>query len=49
MLNRIKAFLLGMSEFRLTCTTNLEADGLQSVYDHGREWTHRLTFRKMEP
>jgi hypothetical protein len=47
MFNKIKAFFLGMKEFRLTCTTAYD-DDLREVYDLGREWAHRLTFRHFE-
>ena len=49
MLSRIKAFLLGVREFRLTCTTHIADDDLLEAYDLGREWAHRLTFRHFEP
>ena len=42
----IRAFLLGMYEFRLTCTT---ATDWPESYDWGREWAHRLTLRRYEP
>lgn len=48
-MSAIKAFLLGMREFRSDFTTNLDAEGLQDQYDCGREWAHRLTFRRFEP
>lgn len=41
----IKAFLLGMAEFRLSFTTHIADGHLQNAYDSGREWAHRLTFR----
>lgn len=50
-MKKIKAFLLGMAEFRSDFTTNFdhvdtdEGYALQEVYDLGREWAHRLTFR----
>lgn len=43
---RVKAFLLGMREFRRIITSSpaeLEA------YDWGREFAHRLTLRRYEP
>jgi hypothetical protein len=43
----IRAFLLGMLEFRLTYTANCEEHG--EAYDWGREWAHRLTLRRYEP
>ena len=44
---KIKAFLLGMKEFRQNSTTNFD-DHLMESYDWGREIAHRLTFRKFE-
>lgn len=44
----IKAFLLGMAEFRLSFTTHIADLHLQNCYDHGREWAHRLTFRRFD-
>lgn len=43
----LRWFLLGMREFRLTCTTN--PGDYREAYDSGREWAHRLTFRRYEP
>lgn len=43
----LKAFLLGMFEFRSSCTANLwhgEYD-LVETYDSGRDWMHALTLR----
>ena len=53
-MNHIKAFFLGVYEFRSDFTTNFthvnsyEGDALQETYDLGREWAHRLTFRHFE-
>lgn len=53
-MKRLKAFLNGMREFRLSMTTNYdhvetdEGDALQAAYDWGREWAHRLTFRRYD-
>lgn len=41
----IKAFLLGMYEFRTDFTTHFEDYGLLEWYDRGRDLAHRLTFR----
>ena len=41
----MKAFLLGMVEFRRSLTTRCEDD---DAYEWGREWAHRLTFRAFE-
>lgn len=47
-MKRILAFLHGMWEFRSDCTANYDAEGLQDEYDWGREWAHRLTFRRFD-
>ena len=44
----IKAFLLGMYEFRASFTTIMADSALTDAYDLGREWAHRLTFRRYE-
>jgi hypothetical protein len=51
----VKAFLLGMYEFRrcITWADPARTDRcnytkLDEVYDQGREWAHRLTFRKWD-
>ena len=53
---RLGAFLLGMWEFRETFTwadPNVvelhDYTHLDAAYDLGREWAHRLTFRRYEP
>lgn len=48
-MQKIKAFLLGMAEFRLSFTTHFDDDALLEAYDSGRELAHRLTFRHFEP
>lgn len=47
-MKRIRAFLLGVWEFRSGVTTHFD-DDLIETYDWGREWAHRLTFRRFEP
>jgi hypothetical protein len=46
-MGKIKAFLLGVREFRSDFTTAFgpDEDDLMLAYDWGREWAHRLTFR----
>lgn len=44
----ITAFLMGMREFRLSFTTRYEDQALMDAYDWGREWAHRLTFRRYD-
>ena len=47
-MRNIKAFLLGVVEFRLSFTTH-HADWHQSIcYDKGRELAHKLTLRHFE-
>lgn len=41
---KIKAFLLGIIEFRSSITTNYEYPLINS-YDSGREFAHKITFR----
>ncbi len=43
-MKKIKAFLLGVWEFKLSCTTHFD-EPLINSYDWGREIAHRLTFR----
>ena len=45
----IAAFINGMIEFRLTCTTHYDDIALLEAYDSGRELAHRLTFRHFDP
>lgn len=48
MLTKLKAFMLGAWEFRLSMTTHFDDYDLLEAYDLGREWAHRLTFRRYE-
>lgn len=45
----IKAFWLGIREFRLGMTTAYRDDNLREWYDRGRELAHKLTLRRYEP
>ncbi len=45
---RVRAFLLGVREFRTDFTTHFEDEGLLEVYDLGREMAHRATFRRFD-
>jgi len=54
-MKRLIAFLRGMYEFRSDYTWADPARGhlnwytaLDEAYDWGREWAHRLTFRRYE-
>jgi hypothetical protein len=49
MFKRIRIFMLGVREFRLTCTTHFADNDDRECYDSGREWAHRLTLRHFEP
>jgi hypothetical protein len=46
-MTRIKTFILGMIEFRNECTTHF-GDDLIETYDAGRDFAHRITFRKFD-
>ena len=47
-MRNLKAFLLGIAEFRLAFTTH-HTDWREAVcYDKGRELAHKLTFRHFE-
>lgn len=48
-MSKLKAFFLGVREFKLTSTTHFEDYDLLCTYDLGREWAHRLTFRHFDP
>lgn len=55
MINTLRAFILGMVEFRSECTwadpARTDDDtytALDEAYDWGREWAHRLTLRTFE-
>lgn len=44
----IRAFLLGLREFRLATTTAFDDYRLLECYDRGRELAHRLTWRRWD-
>ena len=44
----VAAFVRGAREFRLNFTTHYDSEALLESYDWGREWAHRLTFRRFE-
>ena len=44
-MGKLSAFLLGMREYRVMVTTYTDEP---DAYDLGREWAHRVTFRKHE-
>lgn len=46
-MKRISVFLLGAREFRQTTTTAFDSPEIE-IYDKGREFMHRLTFRLFE-
>ena len=45
-MSKIKAFILGMIEFRSDCTTNVGDEDL--AYDSGRDFAHKITFRHFD-
>lgn len=45
----IKAFFLGVWEFRSSFTTHFYDYNLLEIYDSGRELAHKLTLRRYEP
>lgn len=47
MLTRLRVFLLGMREYRLSLTTN-PGDEWIETYDRGRDFMHRITFRRYD-
>lgn len=47
-MRRIRAFLLGVVEFRSMYTTHFSRYSEMLAYDSGRDLAHRLTFRKFE-
>jgi hypothetical protein len=47
-MNTLRAFALGMREFRLSATTHYDDRALLETYDRGRDMAHRLTFRRYE-
>ena len=47
-MNKVKAFLSGMREFRLSMTRRYENPALTKAYDQGREIAHKLTLRRFE-
>lgn len=48
-LNLLKAYLLGMYEFRLSVTTGFgDSLDLADAYDRGRDMAHHMTLRRLE-
>jgi hypothetical protein len=47
-MKKLFAFVTGALEFRRSLTTHYDDYGLMEAYDCGREWAHRLTFRRFE-
>ena len=53
-MEQIKAFFMGVREFRSASTTGYYLENgavnekLLNAYDWGREWAHRLTFRRYD-
>jgi len=46
-MSKLRIFLLGMLEFRLSVTTHFDEPEI-NTYDAGREFMHRLTLRYFE-
>ncbi len=46
-LRRLRAFILGLREFRQNATTHFDED-LIEAYDTGRDLAHKLTFRRFD-
>lgn len=46
-MKKVKAFLMGIIEFRLDVTTHFD-DSLIEYYDKGRDLMHWVTFRKFD-
>ena len=44
----LKAFFVGMSEFRISMTTSYNNENMRVAYDRGRDMAHRLTLRRYE-
>lgn len=47
-MRKLRAFILGMTEFCTAWTTSFDDLDLVESYDAGRELAHRLTFRRFE-
>jgi hypothetical protein len=48
-MTKLRAFILGVVEFRSEFTTHFENYADLLAYDTGRELAHKLTFRSFEP
>jgi hypothetical protein len=44
----VSPFLHGVREFRLSLTRHYDDCASAEAYDWGREWAHRVTFRRYE-
>lgn len=44
----IHAFIIGIKEFRLSCTTIFDAYEEQLAYDYGRSFAHVVTLRHFD-
>lgn len=44
----LRAYLMGMIEFRSAFTLHFESGGLLEAYDGGRDLAHFLTFRRYD-
>ena len=47
-MRKVRAFINGVREFRNDVTMHYRSYDLMLSYDWGREWAHRLTFRRYD-
>ena len=47
-MQKVRAFMLGMYEFRRDLTTHFDTDYMLEIYDRGRDLAHRITLRKYD-
>lgn len=47
-MSKLKAFFLGMREFRCSLTQGYEDEDLRESYDKGRDLAHAITLRRYE-
>jgi hypothetical protein len=47
-MKKLKAFVIGMVEFRSDFTMYYTSYELKMAYDRGREFAHKITLRKFE-
>lgn len=47
-MEKIKAFILGIREFRLSVTTSYEDYEILRAYELGRDFAHKITLRRWD-